>query len=477
MEIKTEEIGRPPEKEIYEKLWAMEGYRKYSPGENAVSTFLSQAKPPLGAGVIDFGCGSGRAGLLLAFPPPAGANMDVTLLDFTSNCLDEDIPPILEAQSHTLRFVQADLTVPHLSVSAAYGFCVDVLEHIPENKIDTVINNCLMSAQHCFFQICIVPDSFGSTVGHDLHLTVKPFSWWLEKFQQRECVIHWSKENGPWVYFYVTAWVGAQSVSDIGMLNVGEETIKKYVTENITKGFMQVSPHETNDIELMVLGGGPTLNSFVEEIKEKREQGVKLITLNGSYNWAIEHGLTPSATVICDAREFDNRFVKPVVDGCKYLMCSQVHPSVLEGLPKDRTYLWHTSAEVLFEILKANYQVCYPIPGGSTVLLRAIPLLRMLGFTKFHLYGCDSCMLGDSHHAYEQKENDGVTILPLSVTGGRVFQCTAAQASQAQEFITMIQLLGDEIQLEVYGDGLLAHILKVGASLDDVKSGDDFTLS
>lgn len=86
-------------------------------------------------------------------------------------------------------------------------------------------------------------------------------------------------------------------------------------------------------------------------------------------------------------------------------------------------------------------------------------------------------MDGDKHHAYEQKENDGATIFPVSVTGGRVFQCTAPQASQAQEFITMIQMLGDELKLEVYGDGLLAHILKMGASLSDLQSGGDFGLT
>jgi len=40
--------------------------------------------------------------------------------------------------------------------------------------------------------------------------------------------------------------------------------------------------------------------------------------------------------------------------------------------------------------------------------------------------------------------------------------------SQAQEFIDLIKMLGDEIELEVYG-GLLHHILKTGASYADLK--------
>jgi hypothetical protein len=40
--------------------------------------------------------------------------------------------------------------------------------------------------------------------------------------------------------------------------------------------------------------------------------------------------------------------------------------------------------------------------------------------------------------------------------------------SQAQEFIDLIGMLGDEIELDVRG-GLLRHILETGASCADLK--------
>ena len=220
------------------------------------------------------------------------------------------------------------------------------------------------------------------------------------------------------------------------------------------------------------MGGGPSLNDFADEIKKNRADGVKLITLNGAYNWALHHGLTPSATIVVDARPFNARFTKPVVDDCKYLLASQCDPSVFEGLPKDRTYIWHTMAEQLHEVLDAQYGAggWYAIPGGSTVLLRAIPLMRMLGYSKFILYGCDSCLKGDEHHAFEQDENNAPYSIPVIVNpGGRVFQCHASMISQAQEFIGLVQQLGDVIELDVKGDGLLAYILEVGAELADVR--------
>jgi hypothetical protein len=103
--------------------------------------------------------------------------------------------------------------------------------------------------------------------------------------------------------------------------------------------------------------------------------------------------------------------------------------------------------------------VWYAVPGGSTVLLRAIPLLRMMGYHWFHLFGCDSCLQADAHHSYAQPENDEQIILPVTV-GGRVFRCYPWMISQCQEMQTLIKVLGSEFELEVYGDGMIAWMIK-----------------
>jgi hypothetical protein len=102
-------------------------------------------------------------------------------------------------------------------------------------------------------------------------------------------------------------------------------------------------------------------------------------------------------------------------------------------------------------------------------MLRAIPLLRMLGFKRFHLYGFDSC-LTDEHHAYAQPENDSEHVVSATV-GGRVFRCHVWMLSQAQEFIDLVKFMGDEIDLQVHGDGLISHIIETGAAIDDSTLG------
>jgi hypothetical protein len=155
----------------------------------------------------------------------------------------------------------------------------------------------------------------------------------------------------------------------------------------------------------------------------------------------------------------------------------------LEGLPQERVFLWHTAVDTIRDLLDAEREFWIGTPGGSTVLLRAIPLLRMMGFKKFHLYGCDSCILDFNeetavsepvavqaakylHHAYSQPENDGVPVIPVIVQG-RTFYCHPWMISQAQEFMDLIKVFGNEIELNVKGNGLLAWILESGAKLAD----------
>lgn len=459
------------EQDKYKRMWQHEQYRAVAPGESIAQTFLQIAKPAHDSEVIDFGAGTGRGALNLAL----FGGLKVRMLDFADNCLDEDIRNATVSQPERIQFTQHDLTTP-VPFTAEYGFCTDVMEHIPPADVDKVLTNVLRAAQHVFFQISCVDDVCGALIGHPLHLSVHPFAWWLQKLQALDAVVHWSKDLGDACLFYVSAWQDATEIVKHGALNTSVEEVLANVKANLEGPWKDVTPHQTNDMEVMILGGGPTLCYQLDKIKELRANGVKLITLNGTYNWAVEHGLAPSATVVVDAREFNKRFTKPVVDGCKYLISSQCNPAVLEGLPADRTLLWHGSWDKLEPVISEKREVYYKIPGGSTVMLRAIPLLVLLGFRKFHLFGFDSCVEGGDgvvkHHAYAQPENESEQLIPVNAAG-RTFQCHGWMISQAQEFMDLVKFLGHIIDVAIYGDGLINHIVTTGANL---ATEEDFTL-
>jgi hypothetical protein len=450
------------EVEKYTKVWSHPKYRECAPGELSAGFFLSLAKPKPTDTVIDFGCGTGRGGLEIS------KHCNVRLVDFTDNSLD---PEVKKALNGKIRFEQHDLTKP-IEGLERFGYCTDVMEHIPTDDVGVVLRNILHSARHVFFQISCEPDNLGVLIGEQLHLTVKPYAWWLEQLNKLHCTVHWSHDAGSYCLFYVTAWATGKEFHNNAQVNTEDEQIKKNVLANLELGLSEVRPYDPQDKAVMVLAGGPTLNEFEFDIKLKRKLGMPLVTMNGAYNWCLERNIKPSVQIVLDAREFNKRFVAPVVPECKYLLASQCHPETVKAVPREQVVLWHSgSSEAVksaldeFDSSRNQKRGWYPVYGGMTVVLRSFPLLLMLGFSKFHVYGFDSCIF-EKHHAYDQPENDEDRIVDVTV-GGKTFQCHPWMLTQAHEFQEMVKLmLGETCELEIYGDGLIKHILKTGAELN-----------
>jgi 2-polyprenyl-3-methyl-5-hydroxy-6-metoxy-1,4-benzoquinol methylase len=165
------------EREKYELMYAMPEYRVFSPGEHSIEKFLQIANPK--GHVIDFGCGTGRAGLRMK-----EAGLDVLLIDFTSNSRD------LAAMN--LPFLRHDLT-QHIPFASEFGYCTDVMEHIPPEDVDTVFRNIMESASCVYFQICTAREHFGELIGQELHLTVEDSGWWEAKIKELGYCIHWKE--------------------------------------------------------------------------------------------------------------------------------------------------------------------------------------------------------------------------------------------------------------------------------------------
>lgn len=457
------------ERAKYEELWNEPEYRGVAPGEHYVERFLhvSQAQP--GDTVIDYGCGTGRPSVLLNT-----AKLDVTMIDIASNCLDEWVVRLTEKYPEHLRFVRHDLTKwPIPAKRAKFGFSADLLEHVPPDELDKVLWSIVRGARYVFLAISTQPDSLGGLHGEPLHLSLHDFEWWKAKLESMRFGIAWSEDAGSSVFFYGTAYASSKDLQQVMVLNIEEDTIKQNILANLRLGLQEIVPHETQpDAEVILLAGGPSLNDFKDEIYARAKAGMPVVTMNGTYNWARQHGILPAATVVLDGRPFNRRFLRPVTPGCKYLMCSQVDPSLLEAIPREQTWLWHSGSavmvrEALDEFSKETGETrnWWPVYGGSTVLLRSLVLLRMLGFAKIHLYGADSCLAETGeHHAYEQPENDMVQSAEVEV-GGRQFSCHPWMWSQAQEFIDLTKAMGDQLEIEVYGPGLLAWIIQTASEL------------
>ena len=450
---------------LYERMWQHDAYRQVAPGEHLAYRFVELAKPD--ERVIDFGSGTGRgAALIHAF-----ANVPVLALDFAANSMDEDVRRIdgIEFRRHDLREPVGEF--------AEHGYCTDVLEHIAPEDVDRVLRNVLTAARKVFLAISTVPDHFGPAVaGEPLHLTVQPAEWWLCKLADDfHCRVLWAHDAGNAVLLYVSAYAdGADVVKKSGM-NATDERLRENIRRNLELALNEVAPHEPQpDLVVRLLAGGPSLADFEEEIIEAGRRGEPIVTVNGTYNWLIERGVVPAAQIVVDAREFNRRFVERTFPQTRYLVSSQCAHELVSALPREQTLLFHSgeneiNSEVFKDFCEARGIVkeWFPVYGGSTVITRGLVLLAMLGFRKIEVFGWDSCLRDDRHHAYAQPENDGAPVLDVRV-GGRTFRCNPWMAVQAYEVPHLIKnILGhiDGFELEVRGDGLIAHMIQHAASM------------
>jgi hypothetical protein len=450
------------ESQKYEKVWQHQVYRQMAPGEHSADLFLELAKPKHGDTVIDFGAGTGRGALKIS------KACNVRMLDFAVNCLDDDVRASL---GERLSFTQHDLTTPITGLES-YGYCTDVMEHIPTDDVPKVLRNVVHAARRVFFQISCQPDNLGALIGEQLHLTVKPYEWWLKQFNDLHCTILFERHDDNYCLFYVSAWATGKEFHSNAVVNTEDEQISQNVLANLELNLQEVRPYEPQNKELMILAGGPSMNEFADQIKLNRKLGMPLVTVNGAYNWCLERNISPSVQIVLDAREFNKRFVQPAIPGCKYLLASQCHPETVKSVPADQVWLWHSGSSEAVKSALDQYDVAhgkgrewYPVYGGMTVMLRAFPLLLMLGYSRFHVYGFDSCLMGDAHHGYSQPENDSKNVVSVEC-GGRTFYCHPWMLTQAHEYQEMVKLmLGETCEMEVYGDGLIAHIIKTGYQL------------
>lgn len=161
------------ERAKYEDIWKnVPEYRDHSPGLENVDRFMSVVKPILGSTIADIGCGTGAAGIQFA-----KKGLRVHWIDITAAGLLSQVPRdnFLERCLWTWR---------QDNWGFDFGFCCDVMEHIPPEfsmlSASNIVRNCYLT----WFQIALVKDNFGEAIGKPLHLTVRPFKWWADSLRQ-----------------------------------------------------------------------------------------------------------------------------------------------------------------------------------------------------------------------------------------------------------------------------------------------------
>ena len=247
-------------------------------------------------------------------------------------------------------------------------------------------------------------------------------------------------------------------------LNVPHETIKRNIRSNIRRPVPQVTRYPGDPkTKVMLLCGGPSMEEMLPEIKRRKRQGWKVAAVNGAYNWALDNGIQPGCHIVLDARPWNVRFLDRTSKDCRYLIASQCDPSLFDALEGHDVHIWHGSGAEERPILERYYKGRYvTVGGGPTVGMCGIHLLYTLGWRWVAVYGLDSCIKPDRHHAYTQPENDAECVNVLRV-GRRKFVAHPWMSVQADQLLQMLPSIPDDLQMQFRGDNMITYIVEYTA--------------
>jgi len=165
--------GNKQERDKYHEIWTtVPEYRINSPGLKNVERFMKIMRPNEGYTIIDIGSGECKAGLEFEKFGLRSWYLDIT---------DAAKPEEIKKEKFILSPLWGNWKYPHSGSKWDYGFCCDVLEHIPPEYTMLCLANIIKNCQISWLQIALVEDVMGEAIGDVLHLTVRPFDWWLTR--------------------------------------------------------------------------------------------------------------------------------------------------------------------------------------------------------------------------------------------------------------------------------------------------------
>ena len=151
----------------YEKVWADPSYRVVSPGMMEVDQAYRDMGCAPDMSINDYGSGTGRATKWFQ-----DRGMRALGVDHADNACETPVL-VYRASLWDMRGVPP----------ADFGFCCDVMEHIPPEKVDAVLAEIYrLTRRAAWFRIATRPDVMGpKLLGEPLHLTIRDAVWWSEK--------------------------------------------------------------------------------------------------------------------------------------------------------------------------------------------------------------------------------------------------------------------------------------------------------
>lgn len=248
----------------------------------------------------------------------------------------------------------------------------------------------------------------------------------------------------------------------------GEDNIREYVASALKRGWPEHKWVPAHTGELVIAGGGPSLNN--RKVREKIKWRIKsgkaaLFSVNGAHDHLLSHGIKSHFAALLDAKEKVKDYISPINETA-YFIASQCHPLTLDKFENFRKFLYHHEAPYLGQTFDSKRNHVNPSVFAH-VGLEALLIGYRLGFRTFILYGMDSSYTDGELYAYK-KDNPYAEVLNVvaknAVTGKEYkFKTNSHMACQAEDFKNFVGFwqhfvnrgLYQPISITFHGDGYL----------------------
>lgn len=310
----------------------------------------------------------------------------------------------------------------------------------------------------CDYWQDIFPDALKSYKAHDCHLGIP---------KGAKIIFFHGK---PWPEDIKDGWVphvwkigGGTSFEFMAECN----TLRSEIIDNIKYALVLRKDRVKNLLpehkgHAVIIGGGPSIKNYVDELRQRQAHGQTVIALNNSWEWLEKNEIPVMYHVMLDARIENENFI-PKSEAIHRLYASQCHPNVTRLADT----IWDALILDLVPIFDKTNDMFW-IGAGTTVGIRSIFLMYAMGYRNFHIYGFDSCYEGENGHAYEQTLNTGERIIDVEVCG-RKFKAAPWMVTQMHDFLETMECLTQKgCIFSIHGDGLLQYAAQIG--LSEIKS-------
>lgn len=245
--------------------------------------------------------------------------------------------------------------------------------------------------------------------------------------------------------------------------SVEERTVN--INANLSHGIRDISEicFSYKDKEAVIVGGAPSVDNYIEKIKELKTKGGVLMVIERMYPWCHTHGLTPDYVVVLDACDDVMEGFTHINKDTIHLIATQCNPKITGLLNGYKKYVFTTIQEGIdiSETIKKNgYKKTAIINGGGSVTICATALAYALGLRKLHIFGFDCHVthgeyakgiagVGNIKNNYEVDiENHGEKRIFLTNNAFLSFMQQFHQLhyfAQKQELVDSVRIYGDSM--------------------------------